>query len=206
MSPYKRTLRAPWKGLLALTRLVNRFKCILEGAVIGKGSVIEGRVYVRIDGTGGIRAGRGLHVTGGYCRNRISRDEASSLCTQGEGRIVIGEGVGISSSCLWARKEIVLGDRTQVGAGCIILDHDAHSLDPRVRSSSPEADYGGTSCAPVRIGDDVLLGAKTMVLKGVTIGKGSVVGAGSVVTGDIPEGEVWAGNPCRFIRKISYDV
>ena len=41
-----------------------------------------------------------------------------------------------------------------------------------------------------------------MRLKGVTIGKGSVVGAGSVVTRDVPDGEIWAGNPAQFIRCV----
>ncbi len=202
MSLYKRALRAPWKGWLALTRVLNRAKFALEGAALGKGSVVEGKVYVRIDGEGSITAGKGLHVIGGYCRNRISRNEASSLCTQGEGRIVIGEGVGISSSCLWARKEIKIGDRTQIGAGCIILDHDAHSLDPVARTSSYEEDYCATACEKVEIAQDVLLGTRCIILKGVTIGKGSVVGAGSVVSCDIPAGEVWAGNPARFIKKL----
>ena len=43
---------------------------------------------------------------------------------------------------------------------------------------------------------------RSIILKGVTIGENSVVGAGSVVTKDIPSGEVWAGNPAKFIRKI----
>ena len=43
-------------------------------------------------------------------------------------------------------------------------------------------------------------GPITVVLAGVTIGDGAIVGAGSVVTGDIPSGQIWAGNPARYIK------
>ncbi|MBR1435568.1 MAG: acyltransferase, partial [Bacteroidales bacterium] len=62
-------------------------------------------------------------------------------------------------------------------------------------------DEKNIATAPVRICDDVLLGARVIVLKGVTIGEGSVVGAGSVVTKNIPPHQIWAGNPARFIRE-----
>ena len=57
-------------------------------------------------------------------------------------------------------------------------------------------------CAPVVIGDDVFVGAKCIILKGVTIGKGAIIGAGSVVTKNIPARQIWAGNPAKFIREI----
>lgn len=53
----------------------------------------------------------------------------------------------------------------------------------------------------VYIGDNAFIGARTIISKPIKIGKNAVVGAGSVVTKDIPDGEVWAGNPARFIRK-----
>ena len=55
----------------------------------------------------------------------------------------------------------------------------------------------------VTIGDNVWLGGNVVVCPGVTIGSNSVIGAGSVVTRDIPEWCVAAGNPCRVIRKIT---
>ena len=47
----------------------------------------------------------------------------------------------------------------------------------------------------------MFIGSNVTILKGVTIGDEAVVGAGSIVTKDIPAGEIWAGNPARFIRK-----
>lgn len=52
------------------------------------------------------------------------------------------------------------------------------------------------------IEDNVFIGARCIILKGVTIGENSIVGAGSVVTKSIPANEIWAGNPAKFIRKI----
>ena len=56
---------------------------------------------------------------------------------------------------------------------------------------------------PMRLEEDVWIGANAVVCGGVTIGKGSVIGAGSVVTRDIPAGVVAAGVPCRPIRPIT---
>ena len=54
---------------------------------------------------------------------------------------------------------------------------------------------------PVIIGSDVWIGRLTTVMPGIRIGSGSIIGANSVVTHDIPNGQVWAGNPCRYIKE-----
>ena len=197
----RRLVRLPWKGWLALTCPWNRLKAFLQGASVGKGTRLEGKIYIRNDSGEGISIGKGVHVTGGYCRNRISRNVATSLCTQGKGKITIGDGVGISSSCIWARESITIGDHANIGADCIIMDPDAHGMDFMSRRDY-SVDENLIRTSPVTIGEDVLLGARVIVLKGVTIGKGSIVGAGSVVTKDIPPMQIWAGNPASFIKDV----
>lgn len=82
-----------------------------------------------------------------------------------------------------------------------MLDNDCHSLDFHDRID-PVKDCKGTISRPITIEDDVLIGTKTIVLKGVTIGRGSIIGSGSVVTRDVPAYSIAAGNPCKIIRKI----
>lgn len=72
-----------------------------------------------------------------------------------------------------------------------------HPLHPDSRNSGYE--YG----IPITIGDNVWIGGNAIVLPGVTIGNNSVIGAGSIVSRDIPEWVVAAGNPCRVIRPIT---
>ena len=57
--------------------------------------------------------------------------------------------------------------------------------------------------APILIKEGVFIGAHAIILKGVTIGRHSVIGAGAVVTKDVPDNEVWAGNPAKFVKKLS---
>ena len=60
---------------------------------------------------------------------------------------------------------------------------------------------GGFESGEVRIKKNAFIGTGTIITKPVTIGERAIVGAGSIVTKNIPDDEVWAGNPARFIRK-----
>lgn len=97
--------------------------------------------------------------------------------------------------------QITIEDNVTIGSGCHIYDTDFHPLeyDERIKGY-----YKGcpTKRKPVLICEGAFIGAGCYILKGVTIGKHSIVGAGSVVAKNIPDGEIWAGNPAKFIRKI----
>ncbi len=89
-----------------------------------------------------------------------------------------------------------------IGAGAFIapgvcLSCAGHSIDPMQRSE------GISTSKPIRLEENVWIGANAVVCGGVTIGKGSVIGAGSVVVRDIPAGVVAVGTPCRPIRAVT---
>jgi acetyltransferase-like isoleucine patch superfamily enzyme len=112
--------------------------------------------------------------------------------------IVIGDNVGISGATISSSLSIYIGDNTMIGSGVLITDSDAHSIHPELRKESKYA-----SSKPIVIENNVFIGARSIILKGVTIGNGSVIGAGSVVTRDIPPMTIAAGNPARIISSIS---
>ena len=91
--------------------------------------------------------------------------------------------------------EVRIGDDCFIGPNVSIYTA-CHSTDPVERNTRREW------AEPVRIGDNVWIGGSVTILPGVTIGNNVTVGAGSVVTRDIPDNTVAAGNPCRAIRKI----
>lgn len=85
------------------------------------------------------------------------------------------------------------------------MDSDAHNLDYRIRASKElidkiSKDVLTAKTAPIVIEDDVLIGTRCIILKGVTIGARSVIGSGSVVTKSIPPDCIAVGNPCRVIK------
>ena len=53
------------------------------------------------------------------------------------------------------------------------------------------------------IGDDASIGSGSVILCGITIGASAVIGAGAVVTKSVPAGEIWVGNPARFLRRVN---
>ena len=95
---------------------------------------------------------------------------------------------------------IIIGDNVLLGGGVKIYDTDFHPLDYWYRVIKP---YDGIVSKPVEIKEGAFVGAHSIILKGVTIGKHSIIGAGSVVANNVPDGEIWAGNPARFIRKAN---
>jgi len=131
--------------------------------------------------------------------NPIARNIEGSIVVENGASLYIGDNSGLSSVCIWATKSITVGDNVKIGADTIILDSDAHSLDFSLRRDPKEDALNRVSQA-IKIEDDVLIGARCVVLKGVSIGARSIVGAGSVVTKDIPSDCIAAGNPCRVIK------
>lgn len=85
------------------------------------------------------------------------------------------------------------------------MDSDAHSLSYVDRRESVQ-DMKNRIDREIVIGDDVLIGANSIILKGVHIGARSVVGAGSVVTKDVPEDCIVAGNPAKVIKGLKIDL
>lgn len=110
--------------------------------------------------------------------------------------IYIGKNVMLNYNCVILDVcPVKIGDYTLIGPGTHIYTA-CHSLDARERQDDIE--FG----KPVTIGDHVWIGGHCCILPGVTIGNNAIIGAGSVVTKDIPENVVAAGNPCRIIRSL----
>jgi galactoside O-acetyltransferase len=89
------------------------------------------------------------------------------------------------------------------------MDHDSHAVQFENRRHDVRdwmrgtKDWTSVVRRPVRIDNKAWVGARTIVLKGVTIGEGAIIGAGSVVTGDVPPWTLAAGNPARIIRSLT---
>ncbi len=125
--------------------------------------------------------------------NLIGINRKCVISTQSEkANIDIGNNCGFSGTVIGAFKYIKIGNNVRCGANTLITDSDWHLDDPR--SGKP---------ADVIIKDNVWLGVNVVVLKGVTIGENSVIGANSVVTKDIPDNVIAAGNPCKVIKSIN---
>lgn len=112
----------------------------------------------------------------------------------GPGRLRIGDRVFVNSgTVLLCVEEIVVGDDVAFAHEVLVLDSDSHGVEGRPHVQ-----------APVRIGDGTWVGARAMILPGVTIGARVLVAAGSVVTRDVPDDVLVAGNPARVVRALSY--
>jgi len=91
---------------------------------------------------------------------------------------------------------IYIGDDVMIGPN-VTLATAGHPIDPELRKKNAQFNI------PITIGNNVWIGANTVVLPGVTIGDNTVIGAGSVVTKDLPSNVVALGNPCRIQREIN---
>jgi len=108
----------------------------------------------------------------------------------------IGERSLINFGCsIVALDRVTIGARSLIGPHCMIMDTGFHDIDPDRRLQPPTAQ-------PITIGENVWLGARVIVMPGVTIGDDSVVGVGSVVTHDVPPRSVAVGAPARVVKNL----
>lgn len=129
----------------------------------------------------------------------LSIDSNIKIATQcARARIEIGHDVGMSGGCIVSAKHISIGSETLLGANVLIMDTDFHPIFPENRRHSD--DDSNIQTAPVLIGENVFVGARAIILRGVEVGRDSVIAAGAVVTsGKYPPGSIIAGNPARII-------
>lgn len=112
------------------------------------------------------------------------------------GKLEIGPQSFINYGASIAALELVrIGARANIGTYAMIMDNDFHEIDPGRRDEMPES-------KPIIIGDDVWIGGRVIILRGVTIGDGCVIAAGSVVAADVPPRTVAAGVPAKVIRHL----
>jgi len=161
-----------------------------------------------------------------------ARERARDLCwalnatrdaDKEERRRILRELFGAGGDVVWMQPpffcdygwNIELGERVYFNFNCVVLDvcpvriGSFTLFGPAVQILTPmhpfnaelrrQLEFG----KPVTIGSDVWVGGAAIILPGVTIGSRTVIGAGSVVTRDVPEGVLAAGNPCRVIREIT---
>ena len=145
-----------------------------------------------------LRVGAGVRILRKNCSiqlgDKVLLHRQVKLSAWGTGKhatLSIGNNVAIGD-----RTEIHAGDYISIGNGtiiswdCCIMDRDYHKLESETEVLKP-----------VIIGENVWIGCRVLILKGVTVGDGAVIAAGSVVTSDVPAGAVVGGNPARILKE-----
>lgn len=195
-----KSLRKMWNGIASVfTTLATIVKFKGNGVRYGTFHTV-GIPYVMVSrGAQGITIGDGFAMNNGIKGNPIGCNERCTLFVSPNAEIRIGDNVGISQTALVALdSSITIGNNVKIGGGTQLLTSDFHPLDPAKRRLAEESAY--RQSAPIVVEDDVFIGTRCIILKGVTIGARSIIGAGSVVTKSIPADEIWGGNPAHFIK------
>ena len=159
--------------------------------------VVHKHSYCVADKQNLIRIGRNCEIYGG-------------LISQEEGKIIIGDNTIIHS-------DYIIGSVCSVSIGnCVIIsnnihiyDNNNHPIDPKVRERMHKENFYGekwkwkySDSKSIVIEDNVWIGERSTILKGVIIGKGSIVASNSVVTKDVPTYSIVAGNLARVVKKM----
>ena len=181
----------------------NLARLHLYGIRHGNNCCIQGKIFFKLFDSALMSIGDNFYCSSANCINALSTNKRGSFYATHNAIIEIGDNVGMSSPVLWCHNRITIGNNVKLGANCILMDTDAHSLDYKIRH---RPDLDGGIALPIVIEDDVLIGVNSIVLKGVTIGARSVIGAGSVVTKNIPPDCIAAGNPAKVIKRLETEI
>lgn len=177
--------RRNWPGFWRLKNLGIHLQ-LREAQVIGSEIELTGPVIIHNQGR--IEIGNQVIFDSNcYKPIYISLDNPGAKLTI-EHNVYINYGTEISLV-----EEVFIGANSLISIDCLIYDTDWHRID-----GLP----GPVSSSPTRIGRGVWLGARVIVLKGVTIGDNTVVAANSVVTKDLPPNVLAGGNPARILHPI----
>jgi acetyltransferase-like isoleucine patch superfamily enzyme len=177
-----------------LWRLEARFKGV---EFQGKSEFI-GRPLISVAKNARLVLGEGVKIYSAAAANPLGNFQPCVLrALAPHARLILGSGVGISGTVLCAGAAIEIGEGSIFGSGAMVIDNDFHV-------PQGEWNWRGESAAnarPIKIGRGVFIGARAIVLKGVTIGDRAIIGAGAVVSKDVPALHFAVGNPARIFER-----
>lgn len=189
-----------FKVILFFSNILKYIVLYGNNVHFGQGLITNGIPNIDVWRYGTFIIGDDLQLNNGERFNMIGRQQKCNFVVMHNAELVIGNGVGMSSTTIVCSTKVIVGDYVKIGGNTVIYDTDFHSLDKDLRRNKltdiPKKD-------PIIIGNNVFIGAHCTILKGVNIGENSILGAGSVVTKNIPPNEIWAGNPAKFIKTLS---
>jgi NDP-sugar pyrophosphorylase family protein len=168
----------------------------LKGVRVGRGVIFVGRPLISVAKGSRLQLGNNVKINSSLRANPLGCFQPSvlrTLCPDAE--LVLEANAGISGCVLCAANSIQIGEGTNIGSGALLMDTDLHQ-------PAGQWDWGndpGRGARPIHIGRGVFIGARAIVLKGVTIGDRAVVGAGAVVTKPVPPRHFAVGNPARIV-------
>ena len=137
------------------------------------------------------------HISIGNLTRIWSNVNQCRLSVKKGGKLSIGDGCRINGPVIAVTNEVIIGNGCRVAPQVYLMDGDYHTIEDRSVNGKSK---------PIRIEDDAWLATRSMVLKGVTIGRGAVVAAGSVVTKDVEPYTLVGGVPAKFIKRIKPKV
>lgn len=172
-----------------------------HGVALGHGVVVLGRPLVSRIGSTEISIGNRSVLVSASHSTALGVPQPVILRTLlPDAEIRIGHDCGLSGTVICSTTSVTIGDRCLLGSGVIIADTDFHPVGVLPRRYAPLPQPVPSDA--VLVDDDVFIGARAVVLKGVRIGARSVIGAGSVVTKSIPADSVAVGVPARVVSRL----
>jgi len=176
-----------------------------NNATLGEMTEVGSKAFIRNESKDKSRINVGHH----------SRIDGYIYC-KSSGKIEIGNYSTIQDEVqLQCLEHIKIGHYSVVAGGSVIMDNNNHRIEPeervkhRIRAAPGGSGYPGlgdgyelSDSAPIIIEDVVWIGARCVILKGVTVGEGALVARNAVVTKDVPPYTIVAGNPARVVKQI----
>lgn len=172
-----------------------RLEAKFRGAHISPSVLFVGRPIISVAEGSHFSISAGAVINSSLRANPLACPQPSVLRTLSRGaKLTLGKNVGLSATVMCASHSIEIEEGTIFGAGAMVIDNDFHY-------PVGEWDWGHdctTNARPIKIGRGVFVGARAIILKGVTIGDRAIIGAAAIVTKDVPCGAIAAGNPATI--------
>ena len=167
-------------------KLRSHFYLKLKKINYGQYTYVKKNVQIRVTDNAKIKIGM----------KTLIQENSFILLTKPKPELIIGNNVNIGRGCIISIKDkMVIGNDVEIGPNVSFFDQNHQfNANQLIREQL-------STIKSIKIGNDCWIGSGSIIMKGVEVGNGSVIGSGSIVNKSIPEMEIWAGNPAKFIKK-----